>query len=133
MRLTSLLISMLASTIAFAAAPASQPVGKLPHIEVDAKKKQVRVECEALHVVAPLEFFCCVNGTNEHESVLRSKVKPSHLHLAMLMIGLEPGKPASYSDAAKKWFPPTGPPINITCEFEKNGKTQRVPAYRLMR
>jgi hypothetical protein len=133
MRTASIMLSILISTSLLAQAPDSQPVGKLPYIEVDAKNKRVRVECEALHVVAPLEFFCCVNGTNEHESVLRSKVKPSHLHLAMLMIGLEPGKPASYSEAARKWTPPHGPPINITCEFEKDGKTQRVPAYRLVR
>jgi hypothetical protein len=133
MRIASIILPVLLTTSVLAQALASQPVGKLPHIEVDAKNKRVRVECEALHVVAPLEFFCCVNGTNEHESVLRSKVKPSHLHLALLMIGLEPGKPASYSEAAKKWTPPHGPPINITCEFEKDGKVHRVPAYRLMR
>lgn len=133
MRILTIACAVFVSTVALAAPPASQPVGKLPHIEVDAKNKQVRVECEALHVVAPLEFFCCVNGSNEHESVLRSKVKPSHLHLALLMIGLEPGKPVSYSESTKKWTPPSGPPLNITCEFEKNGKTQRVPAYRLMR
>jgi hypothetical protein len=133
MRIVLIVVALSSGAFAFAAAPASQAVGNLPHIQVDAKNKQVRVECEALHVVAPLEFFCCVTGTNEHESVLRSKVKPSHLHLALLMIGLEPGKPASYSEAAKKWTPPHGPPINITCEFEKDGKTMRVPAYRLMR
>ncbi|HTL30932.1 MAG TPA: YdjY domain-containing protein, partial [Tepidisphaeraceae bacterium] len=134
MRTLTIVVLLLFVTLATAAPPpASQPVGKLPYIEVDAKKKQVRVECEALHVVAPLEFFCCVTGTNEHESVLRSKVKPSHLHLAMLMIGLEPGKPVSYSEATKKWTPPHGPPVNITCEYEKNGKTMRVPAYKLMR
>src|SRR6476661_381798 len=102
MRIAAILVTLFVAMTSVAAPPASQPVGKLPHVEVDAKHRQVRVECEALHVIAPLEFFCCVTGTNEHESVLRSKVKPSNLHLAMLMIGLEPGKPASYSDAAKK-------------------------------
>jgi hypothetical protein len=135
MRFLFLAFALLGCSIVRAAAPAptTQPVGKLPYIEVDAKHKQVRVECEALHCIAPLEFFCCRNGSNEHESVLRSKVKPSNLHLALLMIGMQPGKPVSYSEATKKWTPPHGPPLNITCEYEKNGKTMRVPAYRLMR
>ena len=133
MRVTWIIVALLISIAARGEVAASQPLGKLPFITVDAKRKQVRVECEALHVIAPLEFFCCVAGTNEHESVLRSKVKPSDLHLALLMLGLEPGKPVSYSEATKKWTPPHGPPLNITCEFEKDGKPVSVPAYRLMR
>jgi len=105
----------------------------MPHLEVDVKKKQVRVECEALNVEMPLEFFCCVTGTNEHESVLRSAVKPSHLHLALLMIGLKPGEPVHYSTSAKKWFPPSGPPVQISVEYERDGKTVHYPGYRLMR
>src|SRR3954452_23827835 len=72
---------------------ASAPVGRFPHVEVNAREKQVRVGCEALHCEAPLEFFCVVSGTNEHESVLRSKAKPSQVHTALLMLGLEAGEP----------------------------------------
>src|ERR1700730_932216 len=48
--------------------------GKLPHVEFYPKKKQVRVECEMLGVNAPLEFFCCVKGTNDYEAMIRSEV-----------------------------------------------------------
>lgn len=114
--------------------PATAPgIGRFPHLEVDVAAKQVRVDCEALRVEAPLEFFCCVKGTNEHEAVLRSEVKPSHLHTALLMIGLEPGQPAHYSEAAKKWLPPHGPPLRISVEFEKDGRRVSIPAYKLMR
>jgi hypothetical protein len=116
------------------AAPATAPtVGRFPFLEVDARAKQVRVECEALTVDAPLEFFCCLTGTTEHESVLRSKVRPSHLHAALLMLGLEPGEPVRFSEATRKWLPPHGPPLQITCEFEKDGKPVALPAYRLLR
>ena len=115
------------------AAPATAPVGKLPHIEVDAKARQIRVACQALRVEAPLEFFCCVTGTSEHEAVLRSPVKPSHLHAALLMIGLEPGEPVRYSEAAKKWLPPHGPPLRISVEFDRGGERVSLPAYKLMR
>ena len=114
-------------------APAGAPAGGFPHLGVDVKSKQVRVACEALRVEAPLEFFCCVTGTNEHEAVLRSAVKPSHLHAALLMIGLEPGEPVRYSDAAKRWLPPHGPPLRISVEFERDGKRVSLPAYKLMR
>src|SRR5436309_9548479 len=135
MRISFLAILSL-SCISFAAEPATKPTGdadKLPGIHVDAQAKQIRIDCEEIDCKMPLEFFCVVNGTNEHESVLRTKAQPSKIHLALLMLGLEPGEGVKYSDAAKKWFPPHGPPLSISCEFEKDGKKMTVPAYRMMR
>jgi hypothetical protein len=109
--------------------------GKLPHVQVDVKARQVRVECNSCNVNQDvgLEFFCCETGTNEYESVLSSRAKASHIHLGLLMIGLEPGEPVKWSEAARKWLPPHGPPLTITCEWKKdNGQAMRVPAYRLM-
>jgi hypothetical protein len=107
--------------------------GKLPHVEFDVDKKQVRVECEALNVNAPLEFFCCVTGTNEHESVLRTPAKPSDIQIGLLAIGLKPGEPITYSEALNKWLPPHGPPLHMSVEFEKDGKTVSYPANRWLR
>ena len=127
-----------------AAAPAAAPkadapdasgdkVGHLPHVTFNIAKKQVRVECEALAVNAPLEFFCCLNGTNEHEAVLRTPARPSDIHTALLAIGLKPGQPMSYVESTKKWLPPQGPPLHVDVEFEKGGKTISYPAYRWIR
>jgi hypothetical protein len=115
------------------AKPQAAKVGKLPFITFDAQRKQVRVECEALGVEAPLEFFCVRNGGSEHETVLRTPAKPSDIHTALLAVGLQPGKPLSYSEAANKWVPPQGPPLNINLEWEQDGKSVSVPAYRTMR
>lgn len=108
-------------------------IGKLPHLEFDAERKFVRVECDALGTDAPLEFFCCKTGTNEYEAALRSPVMPSDLHTAMLAIGLAPGEPVTYSESLKKWIPPHGPPLHITMEYEKDGKVVSSPAFRWMR
>src|SRR4051812_46443504 len=85
--------------------------GKLPFVKVDLAKKQVRVECETTGCPNPLEFFCVVAGTSEHEAVLRTRSHPSHVHLGLLMLGLEPGEPVHYIEEQKKWVPPTGPPL----------------------
>jgi hypothetical protein len=109
---------------------------KLPHIHVDVKSQSVRVECEScnVHQDVGLEFFCVSTGTNEYESVLRSDAKPSQIHLAMLMIGLQPGQPVHYSQADKKWIPPHGPALSISCEWtDAKGKLQHVSAQELMR
>lgn len=113
---------------------AKPDASKMRHMRVDVKNKQVWVECQALNPQMPLEFFCCMTGTAEHEAVLRSEVMPSHLHLGLLMLGLTPGEPVRFSKAADKWLPPHGPPLQISCEWQdKAGKTIHVPAYRMMR
>src|SRR4051794_14951479 len=114
------------------AAPGAK-VGKFPLVEFDVQKKQVRVECEALAVNAPLEFFCCLAGTNEHESVLRTSARPSDIYTALLAIGLKPGQPLTFFEASKKWIPPQGPPLHLSVEFLKDGKTVSYPAYRWLR
>ena len=108
-------------------------IGKLPHVEFDARTKQARVECEMLDCNAPLEFFCCVKGTNDYEAMIRSEVKPHDMHVALLAIGLTPGQPLKYSEAAQKWTPPQGPPVQITMEYQRDGKTVSDPAWRWMR
>lgn len=107
---------------------------KMPHMTVDVKKKQVRVEAETLNPQMALEFFCCMTGTAEHEAVLRSPVLPSHLHLGLLMLGAQPGEPVRFSKAADKWLAPHGHPLHIFVEWEgKDKQMVRYPAYRLMR
>jgi hypothetical protein len=114
------------------AAPATQPAA-FQHVKIDIKNKQIRVDCEAVNVDMPLEFFCVENGGPEHETVLRTPAKPSEIHFGLLALGLTPGQPAHYVESTKTWFPPSGPPLHISCEFTVNGITRTVPAYRMMR
>jgi biopolymer transport protein ExbD len=113
--------------------PTTHPAGHFPFLQVDARERMIEVECEALDCKNPLEFFLCSTGTNEHEAVLRSKVKPSHLHAALLMLGLKPGEPVHFSEAKKAWLPPHGPPLHLIVRYQRDGKTVQMPAYRLMR
>lgn len=117
-----------------AADPApEQKMGKFPHVEFSAKTRQVRVECEMLACNTPLEFFCCVKGTNDYEAMIRSEAKPSDLHAALLALGLQPGHPVQYSEAAKKWIAPQGPPLQISLQYEKDGKPVSEPAWKWIR
>jgi hypothetical protein len=117
-----------------AAAPATRPAEpKLPHLQVNVAKKQIRVECEAINAEEKLEFLVCATGTKEYESVLRSRARPSHLHLALLMLGLEPGVPVKFNEAENRWIPPRGPELKLSCEFQRDGKTLSMPASQLMR
>jgi hypothetical protein len=127
----ALLLGMF-SCSALAAPPATRPAeGKLPHLAVNLARHQVRVECEAINAEEKLEFLLCATGTKEYESVLRSRARPSHLHFALLMLGLMPGQPVKFNAADNAWIPPTGPALKLSCEFVRDGKTIVIP--RMMR
>lgn len=128
----SIVLLALSCAPVFAVQPATQP-GKLPFIDVDVEKKVVRVQCEAIRIDAPLEFFAVRIGGPEHEAVLRTPAKPSDVHLALLMLGLEPGEPVRFSEATGKWIAPTGPPLRVSVEFNRGGETVNLPAAKLVR
>ncbi len=115
-------------------APADAKAIAMPHVTIDRQARSVRVECEALKIDGPLEFLCVVRNGPEHESVLRTDAKPSHIHAGLLMLGLEPGAPMRYSEAAKAWFPPHGPPLKMEIAYtDPKGVEQRIPAEQAMR
>ena len=102
-----------------AVADAGKPdASKMPHVSVDVKKREIRIDAEVLNPQMALEFFCCLAGTAEHEAILRTEAKPSHVHLGLLMLGLQPGEPVKFSKAADKWLPPHGPPIHVSVEWD---------------
>ncbi len=57
-----------------------------------------------------LEFFACVRGSKEHESIIAMNLKPFLLHAGLLIVGAEPGRPAQFSP---EFVPPQGPKIDI--------------------
>ena len=112
---------------------AAPKIGIRPHVEFDVENRTVRVECEALNVNVPLEFFCCGTGTSDHESVLRTLAMRSDIQIGLLAIGVKPGQPMKFSEATMKWSPPEGPPLHISLQYEKDGKTITDPANRWLR
>jgi hypothetical protein len=126
-------LSILLLCIACVAQTRPSGVVTFPHIEVDVPGKEMRLECEALDCNAPLEMLCCVAGTHDYESVLRTGARPSQVHLGLLMLGLKCGEPAHYSAAEKRWIPPTGDDLQIDAEFLRDGKLVRMDACDLMR
>jgi len=124
---------LLAATSLAQTVPATQPAAALPGIEIRAGARQVRIDAEFVRVPNPLEFLICAINGPEHETVLRTPIKPSHLHFALLAIGLKEGHPISFNPKTRVVRKPDGPVLKLTVEFEKDGKLVSVPAHRLMR
>lgn len=137
-RLTAAILCLTSALAIAQSTPATRPttspgVGKFPHIEVDVAQHEIRVDCESLNPQMPIEFFCVLSGTSEHESVLRTAARPMHLHTALLMLGAKPGEPAKYNEAEKRRIPPHGESLELFIETTRDGKPTRQPAASWIR
>lgn len=102
--------------------PAAGRVAALKHLRIDLENRRVTVDAEVCLRAGPLELLLCKWGTKDYESILRTRAEPSDLHAAILVFGLAPGKPASWSPASNKtkakFLPPRGAAVRIELQWK---------------
>lgn len=110
------------------AASPSAMVEVFPHVRVDRAAKVVEfdgvVAVDCHDEVTPrvyLELFVCTPDTREHESLVVTSARPSHIHAAMLMVGLVPGAPGGvkWTGERVELVPPQGSPVRV--QFRTGG------------
>ena len=80
-----------------------------------------------------LELIACAPDTREHESLVMTRARPSHIHAALLLIGLKPGSPGTWRVAGDGFeaVPPTGDAVRVTLAYESGqGEEIAQPAQR---
>jgi hypothetical protein len=105
---------------------------KAAGIQLDAKKREVRVEATACLDRGVLEYVVCLPGTFEHEAVFCARCKPSVLHLALLAIGLEPYAFEADDDWWAKAREQPRSRVRIEVEYDQEGKTLRRPISQFL-
>jgi hypothetical protein len=108
------------------------PVRLAPGIEVDRIAGEVRVSGQAALDEGWLEQAVCLAGTREHESLVVIDSPPRLVHAALLMLGLEAGRPGSWrleeDGETIRREPPTGSPIELHVRFTRaDGVETTVP------
>lgn len=98
---------------------------------LDSLKKRVLLRTEVACPNCILEMVLVPEGNREHETILRIRSKAFVIHTALLALGLEPGKPASFSP---EFTPPSGPILEIeTMWVNDRGELQRRPLKEWVR
>ena len=85
-----------ASTTEEKLSPSKQVIQLPGGVVVDQGAREVRVPAVVAIDVGWLEQVVCTQGTREHESLLMVDVPPSEVHAALMLIGLEPGRPGTW-------------------------------------
>lgn len=108
-----------------------------PFVRVDAAARLVEVDAvvpiDAHNPRTPvvfLEQIACTPDTREHEVLAMTRALPRHVHAALLMIGLVPGKPGEWDWTGPELVarPPTGDGVLVTLACRRNGAEVEEPA-----
>jgi hypothetical protein len=93
-----------------------------PHVRVDVPAGLVEIDGEvpidAHNPRTPrvyLEAIVCARDTKEHESLVVTDARASHVHAALLLLGIEPGKPGTWDWEGERVraIPPEGPRVEV--------------------
>ena len=112
------------------AADETRPEGKAAKpkgIELDVKKREVRVDATACLGSGILEYVVCLPNTFEHESIFCIQCRPATLHLYLLAIGLEQCAFVKGEDWRATALKNKKSHVSIEVEYEEDGKKQRRP------
>ncbi|MBL0926349.1 MAG: hypothetical protein IBJ11_01695 [Phycisphaerales bacterium] len=106
-------------------------------ITIDARAKTIDIEARVSPMMVALDkqpFFleltACTPDSKEHESLVVTRARPSHIHAALLALGLQPGKPAAFRTEGGRSVrePANGP--RVTVEFRWKDATGAVRLAR---
>ncbi len=116
-----------------------------PHVRVDTLRGVVEfdgiVPLDCHDPETPdvyLELVACTRGTREHESLVMTEAKPSHVHAALLLAGFEPGSPGGLGGRAADGSrvaasDPRGDPVRVTIVYEDaEGRTTETDAAEMI-
>ncbi|MEZ6243026.1 MAG: YdjY domain-containing protein [Phycisphaerales bacterium] len=86
-----------------------------------------------------LEVVACTKGTREHETLVVTDAKPSHVHAALLLAGFQSGTPGDLggraADGSKlERMAPTGDPVRVTIVYQNDaGETIETDAQDMIK
>lgn len=113
-------------------APAAPAKAEMRGIKLDREAGHLDLDAKVvLREGEWLELLACTPGTREHESILTVEARPRDIHLALILLGLEPGKPLKWErldDGEVKVHPPTGPKVTISLRYEEDDQIKTVDA-----
>lgn len=116
--------------------PASTLREVFPHVRVDTAAGIVEfdgmVPIDVHNAQTPrvyLEVMVCIPDTKEHETLIVTPAKPSHVHAALLLCGGVPGKPGAWDWEGKtiRAIPPEGPWVRVTVLHQLEGQKFETP------
>jgi len=101
--------------------------------KVRAYVQEKRVEIDGAILLEPgvmIEVLACTPSGKIHETVMTCDAVPSHVHAALLLIGMKRGKPVDFQGEN---MTPTGDPVKVTVRWKEGDHERTVRAEDLLK
>lgn len=103
-----------------------------PHVRVDTRARLVEFDAVVpidANQQTYLEVLVCTPDTREHESALKTRALAAHVHAALLLVGLEPGRPGSWEWRGQTLLPnaPSGSSVSVVVVLDAGQPGSSVP------
>lgn len=113
--------------------PEAEKIGedryRLGKVTVDLKAKTVTCPGKVNMSKGVIEYFAVAPEGKLHESVLSLDVRPLHLQLGLILLGLEPKGGLRYQGDTQV---PKGSPVQVFTSWQRNGKPVKVHAEEMV-
>lgn len=107
-----------------------------PGIRVNRATATIELDAVVCIDAGWLEQIACSPGTRDHESLVTVAARPRDVHAALLLLGLEPGAPGSWTfeNDVLALVPPRGPKLSVEVRWTSaDGVARREPIGRWAR
>ncbi len=106
-------------------------VRSFPHMTINLADRTIDLDAAVVTRESDwIELLACSPESREYESILVTEARPSHIHLSLLMLGIEPGRPLSWrqTDTGYEILPPAGDPVIVSLLLPESGVKREIPA-----
>ncbi|MCS6851791.1 MAG: YdjY domain-containing protein [Gemmataceae bacterium] len=100
-------------------------LGKNVSLEIQGDRRRVLIQGHVCLREGQLEHLMCLVDTKEHEAIIAADCDARVIHAALEAAGAKAGSPVRWEP---KFQPPTGTPVRISIQYEKDGEVVTVPA-----
>lgn len=99
-----------------------------PHVRMDAARRMIEIDGtvpirldDPEAPIVYLELIACIPNTREHEVLVVTPALPSHVHAALLTLGLTPGVPAEWRLEGGRLIaiPPRGDAVRVELIYDR--------------
>lgn len=114
--------------------PSVIPLGgsrfKIGQVEFDKAKRTVTIPAAVLMREGAVEYLLVARNGKVHESVFVTDVDPSHVHLAALLLGIQPSSDLGPADASVQVPKPAA--LQASVQWDKNGPPANIHLHEAL-
>lgn len=99
-----------------------------PGLSINHEEREVRIRSWSCLDQGFLEQVLCSPGTREHEALLVTDVPASSIHAALLLVGIEPGRPGRWHEDGGRvqLLAPLGDGVSVLVKYRQPGRGEAV-------